>query len=244
MDCSSVRQWLDLHPLVSVTGTSGDAANVREHLTECVACREFAQETHEFDERLSVALTDVTIPDGLRERLVQQLQKSAPSAKTASVPFGRRWGQWAGVCTTLVLLIGIGFWATRPSPLTLDQVGDSAAELLLGGKSQPVAFDGRFIAEVEDPRWQRAIASNPVGWDLDGRPGHDVAAFRISISPLRLRGWLVVIPVSRVRNPPEGSDPIRLRYSQSIGWRDQKFVYVCLAEQGNIESLLDQWNAA
>ena len=136
------------------------------------------------------------------------------------------------------------YWVMQPVQFTTDRLGDSAAEVLLGNRSQPAAFSGRFPAEVEDPRWQRAITSGPVGWDLDGKPGHDAAAFRVTIPSLRFRGWLVMIPVSRVNDAPDSTEPVRLRYSQSIAWRDQKFVYICLAEQGNIESLLDQWGAA
>lgn len=131
---------------------------------------------------------------------------------------------------------------TRPSQVTTNRLGDSAAEILLGAKTPLAAFDGSFSAEITDSRWKRVVDPRAIGWDLDGRAGHDVAAFRVNISSQRFRGWLVMIPVSRVSDAPSHFDPVRLKYQRSAVWRDQNFVYVCVAEQGDIESVIDQWS--
>lgn len=240
MDCQTARQWIDLLPASSRDWESAEGALVRDHLASCSLCREVTDDLLEFDGRVAALLPEVAIPEGLRDRVLAQLQKAAPRVEAA--PAGRKWAsRLVSLGLTLMVAVGGWYWATRPAQMSTARLGDSAAEVLLGATPPQVAFDGSFRAQISDPRWQRVAASQPVGWDLDGRAGHDVAAFRVNIASLRFRGWLVMIPVSRVSDVPNHSDPVRLNYSRCAVWGDQKFVYLCIAEQGSIEDLIDQW---
>lgn len=241
MDCQTARQWIELFPAGSRDWGSAEGTALRDHLADCPICREVADDVAEFDQRVATLLADVTVPDGLRDRVLSQLQKSASRSEPAR-PARRKWTtRLVGLGLSLMLAVGGGYWLTRPSQLTTTQLGDFGAEKLLGAKAPMTAFDGSFPAQMSDSRWQRVVAPQAVGWDLDGRAGHDVAAFRVNIASLRFRGWLMMIPVNRVSDAPNHFEPVRLQYSRSAVWRDQNFVYVCLAEQGSIEDLIDQW---
>jgi len=241
MDCQTARQWTDLHPRASRDWEGTEGAEVRDHLAGCELCGHAVDDIHEFDGRVKSLLHEVAIPEELRDRILAQVQLSSPRVEARSWG-SREWGRrLVGLGLSLMLALGGWYWATRASAMTVAGLGDSAASMLLAAKSAPVAFDGSFTPQISDPRWQRVAAPQPVGWDLDGRPGHDVAAFRVNIASLRFRGWLVVIPISRVSDAPAHSDPVRLSYARSAVWADQKFVYLCVAEQGSIEDLIDQW---
>lgn len=242
MDCQTVRQWIDLHPRTSRDWECAEGAEVRDHVAGCELCRHAVDDAQEFDGRVKSLLDEVAIPAGLRDRILAQVERSSPRVEPARRA-SRKWvGRLVGLGLSFMLALGGWYWATRAASMTLAKLGDSAATVLLGTKSTPLAFDGSFTPQISDSRWQRVATPQPVGWDLDGRPGHDVAAFRVNIASLRFRGWLVVIPVSRVSDAPAHSDPIRLSYARSAVWADQKFVYLCVAEQGSIEDLIDQWS--
>lgn len=241
MDCQTARQWIDLHPRTSPDWECADGVAVRDHLASCELCRHASEDIHEFDGRVKSVLHDVEIPEGLKDRILAQVQRANPRIQPRETP-PRKWVlRLVGLGLSMLLAVGGWYWATRASATTIAKLSDSAASMLLASKSAPMAFDGSFSPQISDARWQRVAAPQPVGWDLDGRPGHDVAAFRVNVTSLRFRGWLVVIPISRISDAPSHSDPVRLSYARSAVWADQSFVYLCVAEQGSIEALIDQW---
>lgn len=241
MDCQTARQWIDLHPGASRDWECAEGAEVRNHLASCELCQPASEDIREFDGRVKSLLHDVEIPEGLKDRILAQVQRANPQIQSRETA-PRKWAlRLVGLGLSMLLAVGGWYWATRVSAMTVAGLGDSAASMLLAAKSAPKAFDGSFAPQISDALWRRVAAPQPVGWDLDGRPGHDVAAFRVSVTSLRFRGWLVVIPISRISDAPSHSDPVRLSYARSAVWADQNFVYICLAEQGSIEALIDQW---
>ncbi len=248
MDCQTALQLLEMHPTEVPGWRSVDQAAVQEHLAACALCQIAAAEIHEWDSRLHAAMTAVPMPEGVRERLLAQLSKSTPAAAAQSIPQApaRRMLKWVvfGLSLSMALAVGLFFWSNTPSQMLTAEVGKSAAEMLTRPGTPPDAFDGSFSTTLAEERWQRVCPAPPVGLDLDDRAGHDVAAYQVNIPSLRFRGWLVMVPVSRISDVPESQVPVSLDYSQMASWRDDKYVYVCVAEEGSLKTLIAQFSGA
>ncbi len=249
MDCQTALQLLEMHPTEVPGWRSVDQAAVQEHLAGCALCQNAAAEIHEWDSRLQSVMTSVSVPEGVRERLLAQLSKSTQAAAAQTIPqvSGRRALKWvlSGCSLCIALAAGLFFWSNTPSQFQTAGVGAEAAAFF---RSHPVgerpAFDRSFSATLDDQRWQRVCAAPAVGLNLDGRAGHDVAAYQVHIPSLRFRGWLVLVPISRISDVPESQVPVSIDYSQMASWRDDKYVYVCIAEEGSLETLIAQFSGA
>lgn len=249
MDCQTALQLLEMHPHEVPSWRSADQDAVEEHLAGCSLCQNAAAEIHEWDTRLLSAMTSVPVPEGLRERLLAQLAMSTPAAVAVSIPQApvRRTLKWvvSGLSLSVALAVGLLFWPQAPSQFQTAGVGTEAAAFF---RTHPVgerpAFDGSFAATLADLRWQRVCTAPPVGLDLDGHAGHDVAAYQVHIPSLRFRGWLVLVPVSRIVDVPESQVPVSIHYAQMASWRDEKYVYVCVAEEGSLKTLIAQFSGA
>ena len=249
MDCQTARQFIDLSPTGASGWRSAEGAGVQEHLAACPHCQAVADDFGEWDSRLRSVMTAVSVPDGVRERLMAQLSKSAPQSappRETGRAAPRKTFRWvmSGLSLSLALLGGLGYWMNLPTQLQLTQISGSSVEILRGRQGSMLpAFDGSFPIEIADAKWRSVCDSNPVGLDLDQRAGHDVAAYRVNIPSLRFRGWLVMVPLARIANIPGSIVPAATSYSQAA-WHDEKYVYVCVAEQGSIETLVAEWNGA
>ena len=249
MDCQTARQFIDMSLAGASCWRSAEGAGVQEHLAACPQCQAVAEDASEWDSRLHAVMTDVLVPSGVRERLLAQLSKSAPQSATSSETrqsTPRKAFRWvlSGLSLSVALLAGLGYWISLPSQMQLAEISESAVKNLRGRPGTELsAFDRSFTAELMDAKWRGVCDPRPVGWDLDQRAGHDVAAYRVNIPSLRFRGWLVMIPLSRIADPPGSVVPAAASYSQAA-WHDEKYVYVCVTEQGSIETLVAQWNGA
>ena len=248
MDCQTALQMIEMHPHEVPDWRSVDSDAVLEHLAECALCQSAAAEIREWDSRLQAVMTAVPVPEGVRERLLSQLSKSAPEVAyglKARTPT-RRSLKWVltGLSLSLALAAGMAFWWNTPSQMLTADVGESAAGMLQSRPfNQQPAFDGSFTAEITDDRWRQVCAAQPVGLDLDHRAGHDVAVYPVNIPKMQFRGWLVLIPVSRISDVPESPVQVSTNY-QMASWSDGKYVFVCVADQGSLEKLLKQFSGA
>jgi hypothetical protein len=249
MDCQTALQMIEMHPHEVSGWRSVDRDAVQEHLATCALCQSAAAEIHEWDSRLQAVMTAVPVPEGVRERLLSQLSKSAPEV-TSGVKLrtpARRYLKWsvAGLSLSLAVAVGMVFWWNAPSQMLTAEVGAAAADQL---RSRPFhqqsAFDDSFAAEIADDQWRNLCTAQPVGLDIDHRAGHDVAAYAVNIPQMRFRGWLVVIPVSRISDVPESTVPVSVAYSQMASWSDGKSVFVCVADQGSLDKLLKRFSGA
>ena len=245
MDCQTTLQLLEMHPHEVSGWRSVDKSAVLEHLAGCELCQNAAAEIHEWDSRLQAVMTAVPVPEGVRERLLSQLSKSAPELATelnARTPT-RRWLKWGvtGLSLSLALAAGMAFWWNSPSQMLTADVGSSAAEMLSRPGTSPAAFDGSFAAEITDDRWRKVCAAQPIGLNLDQRAGHDVAVYKVNLPKQRFSGWLVLIPVSRISDVPESPVPVSANYRMA-SWSDGKYVFVCVADQGSLDKLLKQFS--
>ncbi len=247
MDCQTARQFIDMSPTGASCWRSAEGAGVQEHVAACPQCQAVADDATEWHSRLHTVMTAVLVPNGVRERLLAELSKPAPQSATSIVTgrtATRHTFQWVltGLSLSVALLAGLGYWISLPSQMQLVEISESAVKNLRGRPGTELStFDRSFTAELMDAKWRGVCDPRPVGWDLDERAGHDVAAFRVNIPSLRFRGWLVMIPLSRIADTPSSVVPAATSYSQAA-WHDEKYVYVCVAEQGSIESLVAQWN--
>ena len=249
MDCQTALQTIEMHPNEVLDWRSIDQDAVQEHLAICSLCQNAAAEIHEWDSRLQSVMTAVAVPEGVRERLLALLSQSTLAAGAASLPLppARRALKWvfSGLSLSVALAAGLFFWSNSPSQFQTAAVGTEAAAFF---RDHPVgerpAFDRSFSATLDDERWQRVCAAPAVGLDLDGRAGHDVAAYQVHIPSLRFRGWLVMVPVSRISDVPESQVPVSNNYSQVACWRDDNYVYVCVATEGSLKTLITQFSGA
>ncbi len=249
MDCQTALQLLEMHPTEVPSWRSVDQAAVQEHLAGCVLCQNAAAEIHEWDSRLHAAMTSVPVPEGVRERLLAQLSKSSPTAAAQLIPQApaRRMLKWvfSGLSLSVALAAGLFYWSITPTQFQTAGVGAEAATFFrTHSVGERPAFDGSFSETLDDQRWQRVCPAPPVGLDLDGRAGHDVAAYQVHIPSLCFRGWLVMVPVSRISDVPASQVPVSIDYSQMASWRDDKYVYVCIAEEGSLKTLIAQFSGA
>ena len=168
MDCQTALQMLEMHPHEVPGWRSVDQDAVLEHLAVCSLCQHAAAEIHEWDSRLQSVMTAVPVPEGVRERLLSQLSKSAPRAASE---VGRRapmrrlltWGL-SGLSLSLALAAGMVFWWNIPSQMLTADVGTSAMRVLQTRPfNQQPAFDGSFNAEIPDFRWRKVCAAQPIG---------------------------------------------------------------------------------
>ena len=248
MDCQTALQLLEMHPTEVSGWRSADQAAVAEHLDACLLCQNAAAEIHEWDARLQSVMTAVPVPEAVRERLLAQLSKSTPAVAAASIRQApaRRTLKWvvSGLSLSVALMAVLSFWSNTPSQMLTAEVGKSAAEMLARPGTPPAAFDRAFTAEIVDDRWQRVCPAPPVGLDLDGRTGHDVAAYQVDIPSLHFSGWLVMVPVSRISDVPDSQVPVSTDYYKTACWRDDKYVYICVAEAGSLKNLIAQFSGA
>ncbi len=250
MDCQTALQMIEMHPHEVSGWRSADQAAVLEHLAECALCQSAAADIQEWDSRLQSVMTAVPVPEGVRERLLLQLSKSAPAVAAQSIPHApaRRALKWvvSGLSLSVALVAGLFFWSNSPSQF---QTADVGTEAIAFFRAHPVSerptFDGSFSVTLTDSRWQRVCIAPPVGLNLDGRAGHDVAAYQVNNPSLGFRGWLVMVPISRISDVPESQVPVSIDYTHQMAcWRDDKYVYVCVATEGSLKALVAQFSGA
>lgn len=248
MDCHTARQMIEMFPSRGHDLPSVEEQALRDHLAGCSLCLSAAKETEEWDANLHAAMTNVPIPDGLHERLLAQLARSGTQTASQPPPQSRRRilqrvAPW--LVFSLLFLAGTAYWFAQAPRLPLASVENGAIQQLRNHRdSELVAFDQSFAAEVSDSKWQKVCQTKPIGVNLDQRAGHDLAAFRVNIPTLRFRGWLVLVPISRIVDIPSSTYLDATHYAQTAAWHDDRFVYICLAEQGSLETLIAQWNSS
>lgn len=242
MDCQTARTLIDTIPAGSPEWLSAEGMAAERHLAVCPDCQSVAHEVRELDNRISRLMADVPIPAGFPERL---RAIAVPSTTSANPVVSRRIGQrvlGALIALGLVMTIGVSLWWFRPAQFTVAQYATAAADWLNARTgATPGVFDDSFDSQLRDERWQSVCEGPAVGWDLDGRPGHDMAAYRIRIDDLRMTGWLLVIPVDRVSDLPESHTPEKIAYTQAA-WRTENHLLICVSDRTGIERLIAAWS--
>jgi hypothetical protein len=244
MDCRAAREILD-H---SSPGDSGsEALEARAHEAGCERCSSLMASRLAFDDRLSAAMQDVAIPEGLRDRLLTAVSPEPMLAITVKQPVRRRRPTMVAACVATVLIAGSATWITiarqrKPKTLDLAALRTAAATLLeqAGNTidlSRVPGFDGSFsLAALND--WSRSAELH--GVEIDQRPGQDGAAAMVRIGrSSRPNAILLIVPASRVADAAHLAAGATLAYAPvaSAVWRNGDFVFVCCTIRRNAPEL-------
>jgi len=230
MNCRDAQEQFDAaRPGSGDLGLS-ELASASKHLDDCPRCRSVLQFREHLDRRISRAMTDVPVPTGLKDRILQSLQETAspedsdrqtavPASQPVQQPpakrsLSRRWWITTVVGTAAAaMVLGIVFWPERPQPdprLTLKDLRRRTTLNL----SELKPFDGNFEAKLPGGLWARReirFDSEPKG-DLEDVDGfHRVALYGVQVRGAHgrvVRGVLLVMPKSHLEDPPTESMPL------------------------------------
>jgi hypothetical protein len=206
-------------------------ASAAAHLESCPQCARQFRNLQEFDRNVGRALRDVTVPAGLKEKLLEELQAGSciaeqsdrlehpethstgnRSGRTSAQSVSRRRHIRYVASAAVCLMAGfVAWWVIRayePNTLTLEQFRLSldSRNFVLDDLQE---FDENFEAEVLTDGWRsgRLSFTGPVrGFQIDGVGKHVMALYEFHFggrgtSPQR--EILMVIPLSSVEDPPE-----------------------------------------
>ena len=162
MDCQTARLLLPfLNPRAEQLPAEVARA-LESHVSQCAACSTILQESGREDRIIAVAMKDVIVPDGLRERLLAGLR--APRARRIWI---LRQPRWAAAAALLFLFLSgaLGYWWQRPLP-TIDMNALADASALAGTPEQLQALYRERGLRTEPPRIFRYDFLISCGWEL------------------------------------------------------------------------------
>ena len=84
MDCRSAIELLEVARPDSEDLDDRELASAAAHLEECPQCADQFRKSQVFDRKVGQVLRDVTIPPGLKEKLLKELQAGSFSAEQPS----------------------------------------------------------------------------------------------------------------------------------------------------------------
>lgn len=197
--------------------------------------------TQQLDARLAGAIDEVSVPDGLRERILARLRESPgstapiPPVGTAAraEPSRRRWLiAIAAVAASLLLLAGgYAFWP-RPVPLTYDRLLDLSSQWYEQLQDKPGWQSLAPGAEIRDFPLAEGIRARPLRWaDMSSLVGQPACAYDLPIAG-NSRAALFVIPADRrIAGSTLPFNPASSTGGLMIGcWQSREFVYVLVVE--------------
>jgi hypothetical protein len=122
-----------------------DAEALSAHLAGCVDCDAVASAERAMDARLGEAMRDVSIPDGLRGRIVARLESDRGQRR-------RRVAGWAvrvsaAAAVILLIVFGVVFYANRAQKLDLWALHDKVLTDTWSAAAKKV--EGRFKEEFD-----------------------------------------------------------------------------------------------
>ncbi|MBM84146.1 MAG: hypothetical protein CMJ78_26630 [Planctomycetaceae bacterium] len=258
MNCHSVIEILECVRPNSDDLALPEMADAAAHLETCQRCSKQFAAMRQNDSQVAAAVLNVPIPEGLRERILAQVQSNTTelagdsnSADATGQKLQRRqsW-KWAAVVSACVFFGGVfllsRIWGGGQVSLA------EFRELSITNESELLAwraFDESFAAGVPFG-WSR---SRSIRFDDEVRgyvlreDTHDVAAFGFTFNTGRkqVRGNLLVIPIDDVADVPTAtrfaSAKVVYLYDKyaTVAWKSATSVYVCFVEggPGNLETL-------
>ena len=267
MDCRTAMQLLEVSRPDFEDLDDRELASAAAHLEKCPQCAEQLRNLQIFDRKVGQAMRDVSVPPGLKEKLLQAChadsclaEQSAQLKRPSTHSTGNRPDRISlrfvsrrkyiryGVSAVVCLMAGFAaWWVNRPEPdtLILEKFCSRlhATEYALSSLSK---FDENFEATLPT-RWQSSGIrfTSPVrGFQRDRAGNHMTALYEFRFGGRgrsSLRGILMVIPLSSVEDPPEASD-----FSSgfehyipvpNVAWKSNELVYICLIPGGDPDSL-------
>jgi len=258
MDCQTALETLDCVRPDSDDLALPEFAEARAHLVECPACAAESERRQRFDRAVCGQMEDLPVAMPDLECLLKSLHAAGGpgelsladvsaitgtgtdtiEAATAPVHSRRNLLRWmaTGLSAAVAVALTAWLWPSGPTQFAVDDLLQRV-DLSLASASD---FDQSF--QVRTPAtWSRPLSldSHLRGMDLDDAAGHDVALAVFRFSPSRaapVTGVLAIIPVARLKNPPETTSFARAqaRYPRQESraltaavWREQDFVFLC-----------------
>lgn len=240
MECWEAQELLEGIAIGAISADDALAAEAQRHLSQCAACRKTMTDRRTWNARLTNAMANVAIPDGLETRLTERLGPIIPSAVSVSAPqpSRRKWMASLAVVASLVLVAFVWQpWQPSSSLITVAMVDAN------------IASDLTDLTPYSVPPWSPVL---PLVWrsffQLEADLIHHFPAgspralfvaalvpfeFKGSQAPPLLRGRLVIVPVSHFRDAPgEGdfstvSDVEYIPGFSRCVWREGNWVYIC-----------------
>lgn len=228
MNCRDAREQLDAARPGPDDRKGAEFAAAMQHVAGCTVCRDVVRGREQFDRKLGRVMRDVSVPVGLKSRILDSLQSAVPAAETLDpreVPEGssarrlrtRRWLLAAAgtVAVALLAALAVRFWPASQQPEALLTLSDlrQRATLSVSGLQDLEPFDGSFAAKPPGGIWEQhgiRIDRRAKGDLPDENGNHRVALFGFDV-PARdglHRGVLLVIPKDRLDDPPSRTMPV------------------------------------
>jgi hypothetical protein len=113
MDCKTARLLLDFARPLCPEMEPADAEALQSHLAECPECGPFAVQERRLDDHLGRAMRDVSLPEDLKQRLLNRLSKERDDWWKRCAG---RWGLRYALPAAAVLLALAGAWYLWPLP--------------------------------------------------------------------------------------------------------------------------------
>ncbi len=141
MDCKTARLLLNFdRARPELDRPEADA--LAAHLADCPECLSISQSERNIDAHLGRAIRDVSVPDGLRDRLLSRL------ADDRRLAFRRQWVRGAVAVAAAVLVAVLGWWIFRPVPTQID----------LHVESERLNFPPQNAQQVEEAFLKQGVA--------------------------------------------------------------------------------------
>jgi len=113
MDCDHARLLLEVAHPIAAELDARDTEQLAAHLANCPDCGARAESDRLADEQLGRVMSDVPVPDGLKARLLNRLNRERDA-------WYRGWAvRAAGAAAMLVLAVGLAYglwWNKKPTP--------------------------------------------------------------------------------------------------------------------------------
>lgn len=246
MDCTAARELLDVS--ARRAGDDADLAQALEHVRSCPSCANVVRSHERFDDAVGLAMRDVAVPGGLKDRLLAAVGAATTVAPPVVAPSKRR-SRWivrvAASAAAIAMAVGVWQlvkWQRRPQPFDLaqlqafiDQFRDSKTGQL--SLSQFEKFDDSFdVAALT--KWLGT--SDLKGVNIDRRGGHDgvVTLIQLSRNPQSV-AVLLMIPAARLKDADALASPANVSYSPlaHVVMRDGGYVCVYCTTANNLDDL-------
>jgi hypothetical protein len=162
MDCKTARLLLDYARPSPAELSGGDAAALESHLVGCPDCETLAHGERQLDDHLGRAVREVPLPPGVRDRLLQRLQRER------RVRYLRRTVRIAAAAA--LVLLGLGMWQFWPRPALPAPDLDALVEYISqndSSRQSPEKVDDWFHANHPDLPMiaPREFDQQPINYD-------------------------------------------------------------------------------
>ncbi len=241
MDCSDARTYLPLLTLPPVSGLTDELQAAQQHVERCADCRTALRREAASDRELSRQMSAVHPPDGLADRLQQQIAAQyAQLAVSAPARFDRRPWLWTTVAAAVVLALITPLLFQTFSPTTISTVELFSLVEQTPGRVDRVANPPQDIPiGWSDSAW---LITQPYSRKIDAPiPLHGASfQFRPGRSAVPIAGTLWMVDAGLIRDadrlPPLESAQIEYGPGR-LTWRENAVVFIVLMNGRSLDQL-------